>query len=757
MSVSTSPLLRGRDQLRPYNTLHHRKRNGYNFLLKMQIAPRLALGFLIPLLLAAIALGNVGWQNYQLQAHETTFYQSLVQGNSALNSAVGTMQQLRSNMLGLLNDATKPETSLQTLNEDTNAINVYAGQIETSLTAYLQTDLFKRYPDLVALFAQSDHNALVAQQNQYATQAQASWHNYRSTQQLMLNYIATKDIENATFTQQNLAEYQYADAAGSLLRLINFNSDLVPAVHDAIGVEQRALVVATAISGLCILLGIAIVGWLVFATLVQRLQRVRRVVQSIEGGNIEARIYVEGSDEIARVSSSINDMLDTIVGLLDETTRQRDELTSAEELKRLHNELQSKHEALNEANARLAALATTDPLTGLPNHRTVMTRLEEEISRCQHTQESCAVLFIDLDHFKQINDTWGHRAGDAVLCETARRLRETLRLEDCVGRYGGEEFALVLTGVELAEARNVADRLQQVLANQSFYWEAEDGVQTTEISITGSIGIAVLGEHGNSCETLIEAADSAMYHAKRTGRNRVCISGDEKKFAREVLADDAGEHTPDAFVLQALTAVASAHDGDTSAHSIRMIHQAEETTRILGCGEEEIRLVRLAALLHDIGKVGIPHEILHKPGPLTDDEWSVMRRHPNIGRQILAQAGGKFELLSHIVIAHHERWDGKGYPYGLKGESIPMGARILTVTDSFDAMTSDRPYRKAMSVEDAREELQRCSGLQYDPRVVNAFLQILDKQKQTTTQTGIDTHESEHNTASPSLSSITTP
>jgi len=143
-----------------------------------------------------------------------------------------------------------------------------------------------------------------------------------------------------------------------------------------------------------------------------------------------------------------------------------------------------------------------------------------------------------------------------------------------------------------------------------------------------------------------------------------------------------------------------------------------------------MRLVRLAALLHDIGKVGIPHEILHKPGPLTDDEWSVMRRHPKIGRQILAQAGGKFELLSHIVVAHHEHWDGKGYPYGLSGETIPLGARILAVIDSFDAMTSNRPYRKAMPVSDARNELQRCAGQQYDPRVVAAFLHMLDQQEQ---------------------------
>jgi diguanylate cyclase (GGDEF)-like protein/putative nucleotidyltransferase with HDIG domain len=339
-------------------------------------------------------------------------------------------------------------------------------------------------------------------------------------------------------------------------------------------------------------------------------------------------------------------------------------------------------------------------------------------------------LFIDLDHFKQINDTWGHRAGDAVLCETGRRLSKALRLEDFVGRYGGEEFAIILTDVSQDEARQVAGRLQHVLADEPFDWEADDPSLSTSISITGSIGVALMRMDGNTCETLIEAADAAMYYAKRTGRNRVCVSGEEKSFAQAVLEENEDERTSDAYVLQALTAVASAHDGDTSAHSMRMVNMARETARMLGCSEEEVRLVRLAALLHDIGKVGIPHEILRKPGPLNEDEWSVMRRHPKIGRQILAQAGGKFELLSHIVVAHHERWDGKGYPYGLSGEAIPLGARILAVADSFDAMTSDRPYRKALPIAEAREELQRCSGNQYDPRVVAAFLHVLEAQEQ---------------------------
>jgi len=708
----------------------HKRRGGFHPLLNMHIAPRLALGFLIPLLMAAIALGSVVSQDQQLQAHQTSFYQSLVQGNTSLNSAVNTLKQLRSNTLGMLNDEANSQTSLQTLSEDSRALLLITGQVNVALNDYQQHDLFVGFPDLVSLLAQAGHGTLVGQQRTYTNRALFAWHEYSGTQQLILSYLNQGDTADAMFAEVNTAEQDYADSAGSLLQLIQFNDNLVPAVHDAISVEQRGLLVITILAALCILFGIVIVGWLVFVTLVRRLQRLRRVVNSIEGGDVEARLDVVGRDEIARVSNSINDMLDTIVGLLDETRQQRDELVNAEELKHLHQELQSKNEALNEANARLAALATTDPLTSLPNHRTVMNRLEEEISRCQRTQESCAVLFIDLDHFKQINDTWGHRAGDAVLCETARKLRQALRLEDFVGRYGGEEFALVLTEAALPEARRIADRLQHLLADEPFHWEAEDSSQAASISITGSIGIAVFREHGQTCETLIEAADNAMYHAKRSGRNRVCVSGEEMDFLEETLESFAEQHTNNGVVLHALAAVSSAHDGDTSAHSLRMVHMAEATAIVLGCSEEEVRLVQLAALLHDIGKVGIPDEILHKRGPLTDDEWMVMRRHPNIGRQILSQAGGKFELLSHIVVAHHERWDGNGYPYGLGEESIPLGARILSVTDSYDAMTSDRPYRKAMPLSDARQELQRCSGNQYDPRVVAAFLQTLDEQEQ---------------------------
>ncbi len=188
-------------------------------------------------------------------------------------------------------------------------------------------------------------------------------------------------------------------------------------------------------------------------------------------------------------------------------------------------------------------------------------------------------------------------------------------------------------------------------------------------------------------------------------------------------------HLVETVAVRVLTAAAAARDRGTDAHSQRIVQLAEATTRQLGGSEEEQHLIRLAALLHDIGKIGIPDAILHKPGPLTAEEWTIMRRHPEIGRQILEEAGGIFRPLATIVAAHHERWDGKGYPIGLVGEEIPLAARILSVVDSYDAMTSHRPYRTPFSPREARAELQRGVGDQYDPCVVEAFLAVLNEQE----------------------------
>lgn len=377
-----------------------------------------------------------------------------------------------------------------------------------------------------------------------------------------------------------------------------------------------------------------------------------------------------------------------------------------------------------------AKAAITDAITGLPNHRAVMNRLDEELARCTRAHdgisETCAILFVDLDHFKSINDTWGHRAGDAILRKVASRLRTTLRLEDFVGRYGGEEFAIVLVNTDVALASQIAERLRVAIASEPCIWQGDDGTTNVEIAITTSIGVSIYGLHGTTREALIEQADQAMYYAKRGGRNRVCIADVDETAEKDVTPVPNVINVAEVGTVQALTAAASARDEGTHEHAHRMVMLADATARQLALSDDEIHLVRLGALLHDIGKIGIPDAILHKPGPLTSDEWAIMRRHPEIGQQILTQAGGVFSALASVVVAHHERWDGGGYPAGVKGEAIPLAARILTVIDSYDAMISPRVYKKAMPVSAARAELQRCAGSQYDPHVVEAFLRVLD-------------------------------
>ena len=455
-------------------------------------------------------------------------------------------------------------------------------------------------------------------------------------------------------------------------------------------------------------------------------------------------ILVLGVAVLALAVGWLSSELPRAQSLLSEQRRVNDrEVALRAQLEAAHEQLQETHReqeiSIQQQQELLAEVdrlyreqtlaAVTDAVTGLPNHRAVMSRVHEELARCERTQASCAILFIDLDHFKRVNDTWGHRAGDAILREVASRLRTTLRVEDFVGRYGGEEFAIVLTDTDILSASETAERLRSTIAEQPCIWQAEDGSTNIIIPITASIGVAAYHLHGVTREELVERADHAMYRAKQGGRNRVCVADLPEEEKPQSISTPMHIETPpvvESTTVQVLTAAASARDRSTDDHSHRMVVLAEATARALQQPEEEVHIVRLGALLHDIGKIGIPDAILHKPGPLSEEEWAVMRLHPEIGQKILTQAGGVFLSLASIVVAHHERWDGRGYPAGLAHESIPLAARILTVIDSYDAMTSRRVYRNAMSPLAAREELKRCAGSQYDPDVVAAFLHVLD-------------------------------
>ena len=391
-------------------------------------------------------------------------------------------------------------------------------------------------------------------------------------------------------------------------------------------------------------------------------------------------------------------------------------------------ELEHAYASLEVAHTAIQRQAMTDGLTGLPNHGAIVEQIEKELRLCQSNQRNCAIIFVDVDHFKSINDTWGHAAGDAVLYEVGQRLHEGIRKDDSIGRYGGEEFAILLSNIEQSQAFDLAERLRCSLAEAPCLWQQEETQAVISIPLTASFGLATYPLDGFTASGLLDTADAAMYTAKHTGRNRVCLPDEADEAS---LKEEKNQQLPqynEQSILQTMSTMATLHDQDTQAHANRMIRLAEATMRVLGRSQEEITLLRLAAQLHDIGKIGIPDAILHKPGPLTQDEWGVMRQHPEIGQQILTQARGQFELVSHIIVAHHERWDGQGYPYGLAGQEIPLGARILSVVDAYDAMTSSRPYREALSEAKACEELEHGAGSQFDPQVANAFLQVLQTQ-----------------------------
>ena len=364
-------------------------------------------------------------------------------------------------------------------------------------------------------------------------------------------------------------------------------------------------------------------------------------------------------------------------------------------------------------HARALAAASEDSLTELLNHRTFQTRLEEEVARARRGRQSLAVVMIDLDGFGAVNNAHGHQAGDVTLVAVARALRAQTRYADVVARYGGDEFAAILPETDLDEALTLAERIRTELARLTV---AHGG---RAIHVTASIGVAVMPGHATTREDLIGVADRAAYTAKRAGKNRVrqaeagALPHDAASLAAQL--DDANLAT-----VEALAATVDAKDAYTRGHSGRVSSYAAAIAAALGLSEADVTRIRQAGLLHDVGKIGVPDAILLKPGGLTDEEFAVIKQHPEIGERILQGLPFLREILP-AVRHHHERWDGRGYPDGLAGAAIPPDAAILAVADSLDAMTSSRTYRVALSVSEAIRRVREGAGAQYDPRVVVAF------------------------------------
>jgi diguanylate cyclase (GGDEF)-like protein/putative nucleotidyltransferase with HDIG domain len=356
-------------------------------------------------------------------------------------------------------------------------------------------------------------------------------------------------------------------------------------------------------------------------------------------------------------------------------------------------------------------LALTDPLTGLGNHRHFHERLQRELASAEETGNKVALCLVDIDNFKSVNDHHGHPVGDRVLGQVASRLRqggESFRL-------GGDEFAVLLPGLDeraaLGVARSIVERV--------------GAAQIEHVgSITVSAGVASFPVQGVGRDELIRLADSALYWAKEHGKNRVRVYRPDVVELAELKRLAAGPDKAARYRAAASLAKAvDARDTYTGSHSERVSELAARVAQRVGLDPEHVELTRLAGSLHDLGKLAIPEELLRKPGTLTDSERLVLERHPQIGFRMLDSLG--VDPVADLVLHHHERWDGAGYPDGLSGEEIPLGARIIFVTDAYDAMTSDRIYRAKRSSEAALAELRRCAGTQFDPGIVAAFTEEL--------------------------------
>lgn len=378
--------------------------------------------------------------------------------------------------------------------------------------------------------------------------------------------------------------------------------------------------------------------------------------------------------------------------------------------------------SLKSGKERLQALADADPLTGLLNHRRFQECLTEAVANSNGKEKKLSLLLFDLDHFHDFNQQWGHILGDSALCRIAETLQSVMPKDAILARYGGEEFAAFLPGYDLESAERVAcEALEKAKQSPA---PAPDA-----LPVLFSVGCTEIDRDTAESEGLLLAAELAVSRAKQLGRGRVC------RFEQTMSEDEAADPHHLQFALkdgsldtiQALAAAVDAKDPYTQGHSRRVAEYASALGEQIGLSANEIDLIYTTGTLHDVGKIGVPDSILKKPSRMSEEEREVMETHPVLGEVIVRKAPQLAPTLPGVR-NHHERWDGKGYPDKLAGNAIPFIARILAVADTYDAMTSDRPYRKGLSVEVALGEIAKGAGTQFDPALAPAFVEMMRAQ-----------------------------
>jgi diguanylate cyclase (GGDEF)-like protein len=456
---------------------------------------------------------------------------------------------------------------------------------------------------------------------------------------------------------------------------------------------------------------------------------VRQMIAIAENGNLYASLR-EAYDELEQKNLHIS-----------LTAEQASSMN--ERLKIMAEELEGQNKHLSETNEHLHLIATKDSMTGLANHRVFQERLRQEVARASRNNHGLALALIDVDFFKQYNDNYGHPAGDEVLRSIARMLEECTRAGDLAARYGGEEFALLLPFVNVEDAQTILERLRYAVSTFDFKHRR----------VTLSIGMCMYAADSNTPEALLEQADKALYSAKGRGRNQVVTQGDIANLSIACSDEKANfdtstpmgyaatlaaalQYIPEALALESegalvagLLATLELKDPATRGDSTRVmwfamrLAQASVNLGIANLSQNSIRSLGLGAVLHDLGRIGISEDVLKSSDSYDASMIREIQRHSKIGADLI----GKFPGLTPavpVILHHHERWNGSGYPYGLSAEEIPIEARILAYADAFNAMSTDRPYAVKRPYDEICGEFIGSAGGQFDPKLLDAFLSV---------------------------------
>lgn len=370
---------------------------------------------------------------------------------------------------------------------------------------------------------------------------------------------------------------------------------------------------------------------------------------------------------------------------------------------------------------KLESLANEDGLTEVYNHRFFHDTLRRKIASYEEGSKPISLIFIDIDHFKHYNDVYGHQQGDVVLKTIGYLLKNSVRKGDIVARYGGEEFAVIAPEATEEDSIKIAENIRRKI--EETYFEGEENQPSGKLTV--SIGLSVYPDKAKNDLDLIKSADDALYRAKFFNKNRVEVY---HSILDELKADIEDKHIDIVTSIKTLISVINAKDRYTYGHVERVVIYSRLLADKLQISEEDKKTLIYGAYMHDIGKINVLEEILNKRMPLTNEEWEALKLHPVNGVEIIKSVES-LKDIAPLILHHHERYDGKGYPEKLKGEGIPYLARVLTVVDSFDAMTSNRPYSKRKTYDEAIEELRKCSGTQFDPVITSAFIEVIEKNK----------------------------